>query len=98
MAAVGLSKIRKQMKQNQLCHEIASRRSPTTVAMVVLTRLKEMQMKIVNKVRKIVRDALRARVVAAFAKIASAVNVGTAHRRTMDFYRSSGAAWTRSLS
>ena len=55
-------------------------------------------MKIVHGMRKDVRSTLRARVVAAFAKIASAVNVGTAHRRTMDFYRSSGAAWTRSLS
>ena len=55
-------------------------------------------MKIGNTMRKIIRDTLRARVGAAFAKVASAVNVGTAHRRTIDFYRSSGADWTRSLS
>jgi hypothetical protein len=57
-----------------------------------------MHMKIANRMRKIIRDSLRARVGAAFAKVASAVNVGTAHRRTVDFYRSSGADWTRSLS
>ena len=54
-------------------------------------------MKIVSKVRKLVRLTLRARVAAAFAKIAGAVDARTAQRRTMDFYRSSGAAWTRSL-
>ncbi len=54
-------------------------------------------MKIVSKVRKLVRLTLRARVAAAFAKIAGSVDAQTAQRRTMDFYRSSGAAWTRSL-
>jgi len=54
-------------------------------------------MKIANRVRKLVRLVLRARVAAAFAKIASAVDARTAYARTKDFYRSSGAAWTRSL-
>ena len=54
-------------------------------------------MKIVSKVRNPVRLTLRARVAAAFAKIAGAVDARTAQRRTRDFYRSSGAAWTRSL-
>ena len=54
-------------------------------------------MKIVSKVGKMVRLTLRARVAAAFARIAGAVDAPTAHRRTTDFYRSSGAAWTRSL-
>jgi len=54
-------------------------------------------MKIVTKVRKQVRLTLRARVAAAFTKIAGAVDSRTAQRRTNDFYRSSGAAWTRSL-
>jgi len=55
-------------------------------------------MKIVNRVRKPIRLTLRARVAAAFARIAGAVDARTALRKTKDFYRSSGAAWTRSLS
>jgi hypothetical protein len=54
-------------------------------------------MKIVNRVRKLVRLTLRARVAAAFARIAGAVDARTALRKTKNFYRSSGAAWTRSL-
>ncbi len=54
-------------------------------------------MKIVSKGRKLVRLTLRKRVAAAFAKIAGAVDARTAQRRTKDFYRSSGTAWTRSL-
>jgi hypothetical protein len=54
-------------------------------------------MKIANHVGKLVRLTLRARVAAAFGKIAGAVDARTAHRKTKDFYRSSGAAWTRSL-
>ena len=53
-------------------------------------------MKIVSKVGKLVRLTLRERVAAAFARIAGAVDARTAQRRTKDFYRSSGAAWTRS--
>ena len=41
-------------------------------------------MKIVSKVRKLVRLTLRARVAAAFAKIAGAVDARTAQRRTRD--------------
>ena len=55
-------------------------------------------MKFARTVRKMVRPTLRARIFAAFAKIASAVDERTAHRRTREFFRSSGAAWTRSLS
>ena len=55
------------------------------------------KMKIVSKVRKLARLTLRARIGAAFAKIAGAVDPRTAQRRTNDFYRSSGAGWTRSL-
>lgn len=55
-------------------------------------------MKIANRVRKLVRLTLRARVAAAFAKMANAVDARTAHGRTKDFYRSSGAPWTRLLS
>ena len=54
-------------------------------------------MKIASKVRKLVRLTLRGRVAEAFAKIAGAVDAGTAQSRTTDFYRSSGAAWTRFL-
>ena len=54
-------------------------------------------MKIVNRVRKLARLTLRARVAAAFAKIARAVDARTAHAKTKDFYRSGGAAWTRAL-
>ena len=54
-------------------------------------------MKIVSKVRKLVRLTLRARVAAAFAKIAGAVDARAAQRRTKDFYRSSGTSWTGSL-
>jgi hypothetical protein len=55
-------------------------------------------MKIVYRPGKLGRFTLRARIAAAFAKIAGAVDARTANRRTTDFYRSSGAAWTRSLS
>jgi hypothetical protein len=54
-------------------------------------------MKIGRKVGKLVRVTLRERVAAAFAKISGAVDARTAQRRTRDFYRSGGAAWTRSL-
>jgi len=54
-------------------------------------------MKIVNRVRKLVPLTLRLRVAAAFARIAGAVDARTAFRKTKDFYRSSGAAWTHSL-
>ncbi len=40
---------------------------------------------------------LRARIAAAFRDIARGVDERTAHERTRDFYRSSGAAWARSL-
>lgn len=40
---------------------------------------------------------VRARVAAAFLKVTRAVDERTAHRKTRDFYRSSGAAWTRCL-
>ena len=55
-------------------------------------------MKIASKVRKLIRPMLRARVFAGFARMAGAVDPRIAHRRTTDFFRSSGAAWTRSLS
>jgi hypothetical protein len=54
-------------------------------------------MKIAHQVRKLVRLTLRARVAAAFGKIAGAVDARMAHRKTKEFYRSSGAAWTRCL-
>jgi len=54
-------------------------------------------MKIVNRARKLVRLTLRGRVAAAFARIAGAVDARTAFRKTKDFYRSSGAAWTHFL-
>jgi len=54
-------------------------------------------MRIANRARKLVRLTLRSRVAAAFAKIAIAVDARTAYARTKDFYRSSGAAWIRSL-
>jgi hypothetical protein len=60
-------------------------------------RQRRCKMKIASKVRKQVRLTLRERVAAAFAKIAGAVDSRTAQRRINDFYRSSGAAWTRSL-
>jgi hypothetical protein len=40
---------------------------------------------------------LRARIAAAFQKIARGVDERTAHEQTRRFYRSSGAAWARSL-
>jgi hypothetical protein len=55
-------------------------------------------MKIASQIDKLVRRTIRASVVAAFRKIAGAVDARTAHRKTKDFYRSSGAAWTRCLS
>jgi hypothetical protein len=54
-------------------------------------------MKIVTEARKVIRPMLRARVFAGFARIPSAVDAYTAHRRTTDFFRRSGTAWTRSL-
>lgn len=50
-----------------------------------------------NRAGKPVRRTLRASVAAAFRKFARAVDKRTAHRRTQDFYRSSGAPWTRCL-
>ena len=44
------------------------------------------------------RWSLRARVAAAFREIARGVDERTAHDRTHDFYRSSGADWARCLS
>ena len=54
-------------------------------------------MKSTNRVSKTVRRTLRTRVAAAFHKFAHGVDKQTAHRRTLDFYRSSGAAWTQRL-
>ena len=54
-------------------------------------------MKSKNRSGKRLGSTLRARVAATFRKIARAVDARTAHRKTQDFYRSSGAAWTRSL-
>jgi hypothetical protein len=54
-------------------------------------------MKIAKRARKLTRLTLRARVAAAFAKIASAVDPRMAHARTKDFYRSGDTAWARSL-
>ncbi len=51
-----------------------------------------------DRLGKPVRRALRARVAAAFRKIARATDGRTAYRKTLDFYRSSGAAWTLALS
>ena len=42
--------------------------------------------------------AARARVAAAFRKLAHGVDPRTAGARTRNFYRSSGMAWSRSLS
>ena len=42
--------------------------------------------------------AVRARVAAAFRKLAHGVDPHTASDRTRRFYRSSGMAWSRSLS
>jgi hypothetical protein len=41
---------------------------------------------------------LRARIAAAFREIARGVDERTAYKQTRDFYRSSGALWTRALS
>jgi len=54
-------------------------------------------MRIANRVRKLTRLTLRARVAAAFAKILRAVDPRMADAQTKDFYRSSGTAWARSL-
>ncbi len=54
-------------------------------------------MRIANRAYNLTRLKLRARVAAAFAKIASAVDPRTAHARTKGFYRLSGTAWARSL-
>ncbi len=50
-----------------------------------------------SRVGEMLGFRLRARVAATFRKIARAVDERTANRKTHDFYRSSGAAWTRSL-
>jgi hypothetical protein len=55
-------------------------------------------MKSTNRFGKPGRRTLRARVAAAFQKIARAVDERTAHRKTVNFYCSSGAVWTRGLS
>ena len=54
-------------------------------------------MKIASNLEKLVGRRLRARVAAAFRKMAGAVDARTAYRKTKEFYRSSGAAWTRCL-
>ena len=54
-------------------------------------------MKITTQVSKLSRVTLRGRVATAFRKIAGAVDARMAHRKTKDFYRSGGAAWTRCL-
>jgi hypothetical protein len=54
-------------------------------------------MKSTNRVRKAPRRTHRTRVAAAFHKYARGVDKHTAHRRTLDFYRSSGAAWAQGL-
>jgi hypothetical protein len=41
---------------------------------------------------------LRARIAAAFGEIARGVDERTAYEQTRDFYRSSGAPWSRALS
>ena len=46
---------------------------------------------------KRVLAAARARVAAAFRKLAHGVDPHTAYDRTRRFYRSSGMAWSRSL-
>ena len=50
-----------------------------------------------NPTSSLGRRKLRARIAAAFRKIARAVDERTAHRVTHSFYRSSGMAWARSL-
>ena len=54
-------------------------------------------MKSTNRVSKTARRSLRTRVAAGFHKYAHGVDKHTAHRRTLDFYRSSGAAWAQRL-
>ena len=44
------------------------------------------------------RSKLRARIAAAFLEMANGVDERTARGRTLDFYRSSGADWARTLS
>jgi hypothetical protein len=43
------------------------------------------------------RSNLRARITAAFSEMANGVDARTACDRTLDFYRSSGAHWTRNF-
>ena len=47
--------------------------------------------------RKPGHSKLRARIAAAFAKFANAVDARTANSRTHAFYRSSGGEWTRAF-
>jgi len=58
---------------------------------------KDKMMKSTNRVSKTARRSLRTRVAAGFHKYARGVDKHTAHRRTLDFYRSSGAAWAQRL-
>ena len=51
-----------------------------------------------NRSAKRMLAAARARVAAAFRKLAHGVDPHTAGDRTRSFYRSSGMAWSRSLS
>jgi hypothetical protein len=51
-----------------------------------------------TQTQRYTRWSLRARVAAAFREIARGVDERTAHDRTHDFYRSSGAEWARRLS
>lgn len=48
--------------------------------------------------RKRAGSSLRARIAAAFRKLAHGVDERTAYAQTRDFYRSSGAPWARFLS
>jgi hypothetical protein len=49
------------------------------------------------RMRRPAGSKLRARVTAAFAELANAVDARTASSRTHAFYRSSGADWTRAF-
>ena len=51
-----------------------------------------------NRSAKRMLASARARVAAAFRKLAHGVDARTAGDRTRSFYRSSGMAWSRSLS
>jgi len=43
------------------------------------------------------RNQARARVVAAFRRLANGVEAAMAHARSVQFYRATGHAWTRPL-